>query len=63
MTDLFLTTIANAVRDGLTVSQIEQQYGYRNRAIRRAKSQLYLDGTLPRPVGYKPKESHAITDR
>lgn len=62
MTDAFLSTIASAVRDGLTVAEIERLYGYRNRAIRRAKDELYRNGVLPKPVGYKPKDRHANND-
>ena len=56
MTARFLEQIETAVRDGLTVSQIEKQYGFQNRAIRRAKAELYRNGALTPPTGYEPKD-------
>lgn len=63
MTAAFLQKVEAAVKSGLTVSQIERQYGFPNRAIRRAKAELYRSGTLPQPKGCMPKESHAIEYR
>ncbi len=60
MTARFLQQIEFAVRSGLTVAQIERQYGFDNRAIRRAKAELYCTGKLPQPMGYRPKDDHAI---
>jgi hypothetical protein len=51
VTAKFLQQIEAAVRNGLTVAQIEGQFGYNNRAIRRAKAELYNIGKLPKPVG------------
>ncbi len=59
MTARFLQQIEVAVRSGLTVAQVERQYGFNNRAIRRAKAELYRVGVLPQPVGYQPKANHA----
>jgi hypothetical protein len=63
MTGAFLQQIETAVRSGLSVSAIERKYGFSNRAIRRAKAELYGTGNLPRPTGYEPKDDHAISNR
>lgn len=63
MSAAFLQQIETAVRSGLSVSAIERKYGFPNRAIRRAKAELYDSGNLPRPTGYVPKESHATISR
>jgi hypothetical protein len=60
MTAAFLETVGAAARRGLSVAQIASQYGYDNRAIRRAKAELYRTGALPSPAGYEPKAEHAI---
>lgn len=63
MTARFLQQIEAAVRSGMSVSAIERQYGFANRAIRRAKNELYQKGTLPRPVGFQSKDNHAPKNR
>jgi hypothetical protein len=60
MTASFLQRVEQAVRDGLSVSEIERTFGFSNRAIRRAKAELYTTGALPKPMGYRPKDSHAV---
>jgi hypothetical protein len=60
VTAKFLQQIEAAVQSGLSVAQIERQFGFNNRAIRRAKAELYNTGKLPQPVGYQPKDKHAI---
>jgi hypothetical protein len=60
MTDTFLATIERATKCGMSVGQIEKQYGFQNRTIRRARAELYRRGLLPTP-GYgprKPNEQH-----
>jgi transposase-like protein len=55
----FLQAVQAEVTSGLSVSEIERQYGFNNRAIRRAKAELYNTGKLPQPVGYQPKANRA----
>ena len=59
MTAKFLQKIEGAVRSGLTVAQIERRFGFNNRAIRRAKAELYRVGVLSKPMGYEPKANYA----
>lgn len=60
MTVTFLSKVEQAVREGLSISAIERKYGFRNRAIRRAKQHLYETGALPLPVGYKSKDTNGF---
>jgi transposase len=62
VTALFLQQVEAAVRGGLSVSAIERHFGFSNRAVRRAKAELYRTGALTPPTGYTPKEDHEITD-
>jgi hypothetical protein len=63
MSPSFLQQIEAAVRSGLSVSAIERKYGFPNRVIRRAKAELYRTGAIPKPVGYSPRNNHAIDNR
>jgi hypothetical protein len=63
MTGAFLRQIETAVRSGLSVSAIERKYGFPNRAIRRAKAELYRSDSLPKPRGYEPKDDHATRNQ
>jgi hypothetical protein len=63
VTAKFLQQIEGAVRNGLSVAQIERKFGVNNRAIRRAKAELYNTGKLFQPVGYESKDKHASNTR
>jgi predicted DNA-binding transcriptional regulator len=63
VTAKFLQQVEAAVRSGLSVSAIERKFGFNNRAVRRAKAELYQAGLIPKPVGYQPKERHEIDTR
>jgi hypothetical protein len=57
VTAAFLRQIEAAVRGGLTVSQIEHKLGINNRAVRKAKAELYRTGVLPTP-DYGPRKTY-----
>ncbi|HEY1680231.1 MAG TPA: hypothetical protein VGF98_01125 [Candidatus Tumulicola sp.] len=59
MTDSFLQRVADAVREGLTVSEIEHRIGCSNRNVRRAKSELYRTGILTATEGSMPQGFYA----
>lgn len=63
MNDTFRQAIETAIRSGLSVSQIERQFGMSNRNVRRLKAAMYDNGTLPRPTGWKPKVNYANDNR
>jgi predicted DNA-binding transcriptional regulator len=52
-----LQQVEAAVREGLSVSQIERKLGISNRNVRLAKAQLYKNGTLPTP-DYGPRKTY-----
>lgn len=55
MTDAFHQSVEAAILSGMSVSQVERQFGIANRKVRRIKAAMYESGTLPKPVGYCPK--------
>ena len=52
-----LQQVEAAVREGLSVSQIERKLGISNRNVRLAKAQLYKNGTLQTP-DYGPRKTY-----